>query len=44
MDSVPNFMQCAAGLKDGTTRCAQMLCLFDSEPSIIDGELQAQYT
>ena len=39
MDSVPNFLQCAAGLKDGTTRCAQLLRSFDSEPSTIDGEL-----
>jgi hypothetical protein len=41
MDSVPNFMQCAAGLKDGTTRCAQLLRAFDSEPPLIGGERQA---
>ena len=38
-DSVPNFMQCAGGLRDGTTKCAQLLRAFDSEPS--DGDLQA---
>ena len=38
-DSVPNFMQCAGGMRDGTTKCAQLLRAFDSEPS--DGDLQA---
>ena len=41
-DSVPNFMQCAGGMRDGTTRCAQLLRTFDSEPSrSADGVLQA---
>ena len=38
-DSVPNFMQCAGGLRDGTTKCAQLLRAFDSEP--VDCDLQA---
>ena len=38
-DSVPNFMQCASGLRDGTTKCAQLLRAFDSEPS--DGDQPA---
>ena len=38
-DSVPNFMQCASGMRDGTTKCAQLLRTFDSEPS--DGDCHA---
>ena len=29
--SFPNFIQCAGGLKDGTSVCAKILQLFDNE-------------
>ena len=40
-ESVPNFIQCAGGLRDGSTICAQLLRTFDSEPATVNGTLQA---